>query len=312
MNLKTQREKENEQAEPKSPKEKKSPWKKLIPGNRSEREPGKISKIDSKPENQHDTKQDSRPPPQDGYAAAMAKPAEPRSTTETDRETSSKSSVELTPTGATMAGDGPSAIGAPDRMPEAEDEKATTPAGERGDPITETSSSRKFTSEEAEDTPSPASPSKKRFSRLMGKLKRSKKDEKKDSSDAAETTSFSGGAKLHKQRQDESRTASGATASSATAAGVALGYNPDARASSPSISSLSSSDDEQEERGRSATRLDRVASQVMEIKDSESDGEGDFEEARDRFDGELAPPSNILSKKHAESPVRDSKFVENI
>lgn len=302
------------ESQPMSPKEKKSPWKKLIPGgHRSEREPGSISRYDAK----HDSKKDAKPVPQDGYTAAMANPATPRTTTETDRGTStSKSSVEITPTGATMAGDGPSSIGAPDRDPETEaaiDQVATTPSGERSDPIGESSSSRKVTSEDTENTP--ASPSKKRFSRIMGKLKRNKRDEKKESSDAAETSSFTGGAKLHKQRQDESRTASGTTESSSApvaAGGVGSSSAAERRASSPSISSLSESDDEQEQRGRSATRLDRVASHVMDIKDSDSDGEGDFEEARDRFDGELAPPSNILSKKHAESPVRDSKFVENI
>jgi hypothetical protein len=285
------------EAEPTSP-QKKSPWKKLIP-HRHEREPGRISKFDKKSDSK------TVPAPEDGYTAATGKSSElpPK-----------KESVDLTPTGATMAGDGPSTIAAPDATPAPESEQATTPLEELSSPVVaESSSSRKI--DETEDTPSPASPSKKRFSRLMGKLKRGKKeDSKTDNSDA---NSFTGGAKLHKERRDESRTASGTTdtSSAVPATTSAAAAAAPERSRSSSISSLSESDEEDAQpRGRSATRLDHVASHVAATKHSESsdEGEGDWEEARDRFDGELAPPNNgILSKKHTESPVRDSKFVED-
>jgi hypothetical protein len=288
-------------AEPTSP-QKKSPWKKLIP-HRSEREPGRISKIDNKNKDKNKAAV-AVPLPEDGFAAATGKTTEP---------SEPKKSVDLTPTGATMAGDGPSTIAAPDAAPAPENEQATTPIEERSSPIaTESSSSRKV--DDVEDTPSPASPSKKRFSRLMGKLKRGRKEGKTEGGDAAETNSFTGGAKLHKQRES---TASGTTDSTTgpptTNTGVAAATSAPTRSRSPSISSLSSEDDA-EPRGRSATRLDHVASHVAAIKDSESD-EGEWEEARDRLDGELAPPNKgLLSRKHAatESPVRDSKFVEDI
>ena len=108
--LRDERDREYErEPEPRSPREKKSPWKKFMP-HRHEREPGRISKIES------------RGATQDGYSAAMAK-----------TEATVKDSVELTPTGATMAGDGPASFAAPEIRPETEaaiHAAATTPIEE--------------------------------------------------------------------------------------------------------------------------------------------------------------------------------------
>jgi hypothetical protein len=278
----------------------------MLKMHRPEREPGRISKIEAKP-----LKKDGTDSP----------------TVEPDLSAAAKD-AEVTPTGATMAGDGPATINAPEAMPATEraiDEQATTPIEERPRPSTAKANGiLDRTSQDKDERPplTPSSPSKKRFSRLMGKLKRNKtnKDEpvaiKKDSAHDAETSSFTGGAKLTKPERDSTDPAAASPA-------VAAGITAAARDRSPSISSMSDSDEEIEERGRSITRLDHTgskdhtdglehaASQVAAIKDSDSEG-GDFEEARDRFDSELAPPEELLSKKHAESPVRDSKFVENI
>lgn len=71
------------------------------------------------------------------------------------------------------------------------------------------------------------------------------------------------------------------------------------RNSSPSISSLSSDGDDP--RGRSDRR-----------RSSSSHGD-EFEEARDTFDEKLAPPPTFGSAGRAsDSPVRDSKFLEDL
>lgn len=71
------------------------------------------------------------------------------------------------------------------------------------------------------------------------------------------------------------------------------------RDSSPSISSLSSDDDNA--RGRPDRR-----------RSSSSRGD-EFEEARDTFDDKLAPPRTFDSTGRAsDSPVRDSKFLEDL
>jgi hypothetical protein len=335
-------------SQPRKSTDKKSPFKKLF--SKSDREPGKISmfdhknktsKIDSKAQEEKEKdKAKGRasgkdvPLPPDGYALATGKFDEEPSSSITDRPStpadkgkqrevgSGKSSVELTPTGATMAGDGPSTIAAPDREPEVETategintHAATTVVDNRTD--------RQATTTTTDDT-EPSNPKKKRFSTLLGKLKRNKDNKKeKDTSDSA---SFTGGAKLHKERHStatETTTSSPAagaaptTAAGVSTAGAASGIHAAARSRSPSlVSSLSSSDYEntEEQRGRSQTRLDRVAADVVAIEESSSDEDGEeFEEAKDRFEGgALEPPRELLSKKHAESPVRDSRFVENI
>jgi hypothetical protein len=281
---------EQKEKEPETPTQKKSPWKKLLPHRhaREDREPGKIGRI-------------STGGTRDQDAAVMTQPEE-----EAGEE------VEITATSATMAGDTPATVAAPEAAPQtnaAIDAQATTPIEERIG--TFGSESRRTTAEESEEmTASAVNPSKKRFSRLIGKLKRNQKDKKDDK---AEIGSFSGGAKLHKQQQIGELHPNNHITSPAV--GTTLGAGEIARhASSPSVSSLSSSEDEgdqHEERGRSATRLDQVARQVADIKDSEEDTDLDFEEARDRFDeSELAPPPALLSRKTTGSPVRDSKFHE--
>jgi hypothetical protein len=283
-------EKQNER-EFASPVQKKSPWKKLIPGNheRKDRDPGKLSTDGSRYE--------------EVSPATVAKLKPSRKSTD---------GVEITPTDATMAGDTPATVAAPEILPETEaaiDAQATTPIEERTALIPPLSSeSRRIDSEESEDAASPASPSKKRFSRLIGKLKRIKRDSTKRI-DAASTSSFAGGAKLHKQRQVEDRTASEASGAPVPAPVLAAS---DERSSFPSISSLSSDDEQEvaqynEERGRSATRLEVVARQIADTQHSTSEGEDtdtDFVDASD-----LAPPPQLLSKK-TESPVRESVFRE--
>ncbi|KIW01422.1 hypothetical protein, variant [Verruconis gallopava] len=277
---------------------KKSPWKKLI-SHRHEREPGRISKIMA---TDH---------PEGGKDEVSAKPSA------VQPEPNPAPVAEGTLTGATMAGDTPATVAAPAALPETEaviDHPVTTSTEEHHAAIGPTSS-RSTAPRESEEVHSASSPTKKRFTRILGKFKRNKKDKDDDDDAATETSSFSGGVKLHKKRSNKEAPHPAREADKAT---PALGSGAIVR--KPSISSMSSSssdeealrDSHDEERGRSATPKD-VTKSAGEAGDSE-DTDGDWEEARDRFDGDLAPPARILSKKHgnSESPVRDSKFHEDI
>jgi len=81
---------------------------------------------------------------------------------------------------------------------------------------------------------------------------------------------------------------------------------------SPSISSLSSSDDDAVEKSRRGRVPKRTTSGVSGI--SAVSREGEFEEARDHFDDTLAPPPTFTSEAGGAarkgSPNRDSKFQE--
>jgi hypothetical protein len=153
-------------------------------------------------------------------------------------------------------------------------------------PITagQTAGASPTTAEETTNTPPkstkdekmPTSPTKKRFSAFLTKLKRKSKEKKSEDS---EKSSFTGGAALtHASHPDA----------------VPRANAPEA---SPSISSLESDDDLPEPRGRTKSRLSSGTSE-------------EFEEARDFIDSEgLAPPSTSLSKK-TESPARETRFRE--
>jgi len=141
----------------------------------------------------------------------------------------------------------------------------------------------------------PKSPTKKRFSTLLSKLKRKPKEEKETSTPEK---GFAGGATL--------TGASSSTPSATAHPAVTTTTSHDAERS-PSISSLSSDGEEQvspELRGRS-----KIRPQQNDLSGGDSD---EFEEARDTFDledGALAPPPKFMSKK-AGSPARETRFSE--
>lgn len=239
--------------------------------------------------------------------------------------------VTLTPTGQTMASDpdsfntvageklahDPESGLTPVRNSTArEEESENEMAGGLGAASTPISSSKPVP-KESEETPT----SKKRFSKILGKLKRSKKDTKDESEKG-----FIGGNTLTKRTNTDTSQIDGAAAVPSPIAAATTSTAP--RIPSPSISSLSSDFVEQEpERGRSSTRLDAVpasasasgAKGLPKVVGTgnvtrlahDDDSDDDFEEARDRFDDSLVPPPTLLSKK-TESPVRDSKFHEEI
>jgi hypothetical protein len=122
----------------------------------------------------------------------------------------------------------------------------------------------------------PTTPTKKRFSTFLTKLKRKPKDKK---TDEYEKGSFAGGAAFtHASHPDANPHGTAAEAS-------------------PSISSLESDDELVEPRGRTKRR-------------GSSGSTEEFEEARDYIDSEgLAPPPTSLSKK-TESPARETRFKE--
>jgi hypothetical protein len=142
----------------------------------------------------------------------------------------------------------------------------------------------------AEKSPdAPKSPTKKRFSTLLGKLKRKPKGSENEAS-------------------TEKGFAGGAAYTGAFATGTSSTEHP-AVERSPSISSLSSDEEapifeggSEQARGRSKTRIEHDV--------SGGEGEEEFEEARDTFDDSaLAPPKKLLSTKPG-SPARETRFSE--
>lgn len=201
------------------------------------------------------------------------------------------------------------------------------------------------TSDESKTTPSsaaspPGSPTKqdKGFRSIFNKFRRRSKAQ------PGEIKSFAGGHRLSRARKEpeqEEEKKEGdkaptnndevpATASTAPTAPAALAT--ETRASrSPSVSSLSSSDDdaprvsqeiEDTPRGRprqpailKTAPTDPDLSDVSVSRTATNTTNNDFEEAHDRFDdGDLAPPQPSFASKKSESesgsPHRDSKFVE--
>jgi hypothetical protein len=145
------------------------------------------------------------------------------------------------------------------------------------------------TSAEKASSPEASKPqSNKRFSAILGKLKRKPKSEKEASTEKG----FEGGAAY----------------TGAFATGIPSTETP-AVVRSPSISSLSSDEeapvaggDPEQERGRMKSRAER------DISGGESDEE--YEEAKDTLDDSaLAPPPKLLSTKPG-SPARETRFVE--
>ncbi|KAL8956244.1 MAG: hypothetical protein Q9183_006367 [Haloplaca sp. 2 TL-2023] len=79
------------------------------------------------------------------------------------------------------------------------------------------------------------------------------------------------------------------------------------RSSSP-VSSLSS-DEGEHPRGRSQLRREVTGSE----ENNGNGGNEEFEEARDTFETEkLAPPAPLKESRASDSPIRDSKFSEDL
>ncbi|KAF2842857.1 hypothetical protein M501DRAFT_965657 [Patellaria atrata CBS 101060] len=175
-------------------------------------------------------------------------------------------------------------------------------------PTSDISLSRPDSAEDQVTSPtSPMSPAKesKGLKSLLNKLKRRSKPPADESPNSPSEKSFIGGAALTGTTGPKESNSSIAEpgVDLSTLSGPAYtsreGGKQSARARSPSISSLSS---EEEDRGRTGRRVSDVSS-----------GE-DFEEARDHFDEGLAPPPSFgsLAKEKTGSPVRDSRFSEDL
>jgi hypothetical protein len=192
-------------------------------------------------------------------------------------------SIEVTPitthVPTTLPETGASTSVLPQVHADAEDMVITEPSNITDVPIAEHSTtenpavaSHKLT----KDDQLPTTPTKKRFSTFLTKLKRKPKDKRTDES---EKGSFTGGAALTRASHPDANR---------------HGTAPEA---SLSTSSLDSDDELVESRGRTKRR---GSSGSME----------EFEEARDYIDSEgLAPPPTSLSKK-TESPARETRFKE--
>lgn len=180
---------------------------------------------------------------------------------------------------------------------------------------------------DSSDPTSPTSPtspnSSKGFKSFLGKLKRRSKpppagnadsttsnDKPRDKDDAG----FVGGANLRSSTTSQSHSAEVTSHTPHASHDTALVHRPadlgDIESSfmphGDRLSDVSSLSSDDETRGRS--RAKRVLSD-----DTVMSSESDFEEARDHFDSDLAPPPTFaadINNARKGSPARDSKFVE--
>ena len=80
------------------------------------------------------------------------------------------------------------------------------------------------------------------------------------------------------------------------------------------VSSLESSGKEEEGVGSMLARgrKGKVPARLESTEDAKTDDEDDFEEARDTFDESLAPPPSFGGQAKSASPVRGTKFQEEL
>jgi hypothetical protein len=134
-----------------------------------------------------------------------------------------------------------------------------------------------------------------KFSRRMSKGSRPVKEDK--TSMDKETSSFVGGAAL-----------TGASANNNTASLAAESSSVTDVANAATSAPVATIDGGEEYRGRTTTRM----SDVSALSDDDNGREDeDFQEARDNFDADLAPPPTFPAEKSS-SPVRSTKFTEAI
>ena len=137
-----------------------------------------------------------------------------------------------------------------------------------------------------------------KFSRRMSKGQKGSAE--KDAEKGDKDKGFVGGAALTSANPNDSNPSLGAKSSSVRDVAMAgKGKEPVA--------------EEADERvGRSAHRDDEVSSvSSMEPDAVVKEHDDEFQEARDNFDEDLAPPPTFPAEKSS-SPVRDSKFTEEI
>lgn len=233
--------------------EKKSEWKKLL-----------ISKSE---------KRKSKP----------ADPVDQLETTPVQPEDNIGQSLERAPTGSSGLSD-VDVVAHRNATNSSEAAKTTTPAPDDGT-VDATSGAVHSSTIGDKFAEAPKSPQKKRFSGILGKLKRKSKTNEKETEKG-----FEGGAAY----------------TGAFASGIPPTHKP-AVQRSPSISSLSS--DEVVEAGPSSPERNRGRTKTREDRDV-SESEDEFEEAKDTFDNSaLAPPPKLLSTKTG-SPARETRFLE--
>lgn len=139
-----------------------------------------------------------------------------------------------------------------------------------------------------------------KFSRRMSKgQKTTGKDEKR--------SSFVGGATLTGASTNNSTASIGAKSSSVRdVANANTAPLPVASTGTGDVSAI----EPEEERGRKARRSSDVSA-LSSDRDLDGPEDEEFQEARDNFDEDLAPPPTFPAEKSS-SPVRSTKFTEDI
>lgn len=146
---------------------------------------------------------------------------------------------------------------------------------------------------------------KKNFSRRMSRGQKSAgKEEKSTKETDGKRGSFVGGAALTGASANNSTASLGAKSSSVRDVANASTVAPVSTTGGASVV-----DDTEEDRGRTTNRRDGDVSSLSDEPERHEDEE--FQEARDDFDEDLAPPPTFVVEKSS-SPVRSTKFTEDI
>jgi len=143
----------------------------------------------------------------------------------------------------------------------------------------------------------------------------------KSSGDKGKEEGFVGGAALTGASANNSTASLGVNNSSAREAAASTGkakeeiigpVSPVEPVSGPTVDHDTEPEVEGEEEriGRPAHRASDVSS-MEPVEKRETADDDEFQEARDNFDEDLAPPPTFPAEKSS-SPVRDSKFIEAV
>lgn len=156
---------------------------------------------------------------------------------------------------------------------------------------------------------------------LKSRFSRRSSKSMKSSGDKGKEEGFVGGAALTGASANNSTASLGVNNSSAREAAASTGkakeeiigpVSPVEPVSGPTVDHDTEPEVEGEEEriGRPAHRASDVSS-MEPVEKRETADDDEFQEARDNFDEDLAPPPTFPAEKSS-SPVRDSKFIEAV
>jgi len=166
---------------------------------------------------------------------------------------------------------------------------------------------------ETEEPKSPSTPRGSGFGRIMNKLKRrSQPATAKSSSSKQPVDSAPVSATVEPTVHDTINAQEASTGLGIADAGRASPSSFNRHRDVDDVSSISSSGKEEENVGSMLSRGLGFGKGKKTARDEDADTDDEFEEARDNFDESLAPPPSFGGQAKSSSPVRETKFVEEL